>query len=54
MRGPLLVKPPAMLTAFPMSLDETRAVSPQDLGRVPTVKATLVVVHSPDKDHDPT
>lgn len=33
-----------------MSLDETRAVSPQDLGRVPTVKATLVVVHSPDKD----
>ena len=32
-----------------MSLDETRAVSPQDLGRVAAPKAALVVVHSADK-----
>jgi pSer/pThr/pTyr-binding forkhead associated (FHA) protein len=33
-----------------MSLDETRATNPQDLGRVAAPKATLVVVHSADKD----
>src|SRR5512135_2598649 len=33
-----------------MSLDETRAVSPQDLGRVAAPKAALVVVHSADKE----
>ncbi len=32
-----------------MSLDETRAVSPQDQGRVAAPKAALVVVHSADK-----
>ncbi len=37
-----------------MSLDETRAVSPQDLGRVAAPKAALVVVHSADRDqHGP-
>jgi pSer/pThr/pTyr-binding forkhead associated (FHA) protein len=33
-----------------MSLDETRAVSPQDPGRVAAPKAALVVVHSADKE----
>jgi pSer/pThr/pTyr-binding forkhead associated (FHA) protein len=33
-----------------MSLDETRAVSPQDLGRVAAPKAALVVVHSADRE----
>ncbi len=33
-----------------MSLDETRATSPQDLGRVPAPKAALNVVHSADKE----
>jgi pSer/pThr/pTyr-binding forkhead associated (FHA) protein len=33
-----------------MSLDETKAVSPQDLGRVAAPKAALVVVHSADKE----
>lgn len=33
-----------------MSLDETRAVNPQDLGRVAAPKAALVVVHSADRD----
>ncbi len=33
-----------------MSLDETRAVSPQDLGRVAAPAAMLVVVHSADKE----
>jgi pSer/pThr/pTyr-binding forkhead associated (FHA) protein len=33
-----------------MSLDETRAVSPQDLGRVAAPKAALVVVHSAEKE----
>ncbi len=33
-----------------MTLDETRATSPQDLGRVPAPKASLAVVHSADKD----
>jgi pSer/pThr/pTyr-binding forkhead associated (FHA) protein len=32
-----------------MSLDETRAVSPQDVGRVAAPKAALVVVHSADR-----
>ena len=32
-----------------MSLDETKATSPQDLGRVAAPKAALVVVHSADK-----
>ena len=32
-----------------MSLDETRAVSPQDQGRVAAPQAALVVVHSADK-----
>lgn len=31
-----------------MSLDETRATSPQETGRVPAPKAALVVVHSAD------
>ncbi len=33
-----------------MSLDETRAVSPQDAGRVAAPKAALVVVHSATPD----
>ncbi len=33
-----------------MSLDETKATSPQDLGRVAAPKAALVVVHSADKE----
>ncbi len=33
-----------------MSLDETRAVSPQDLGRVAAPNAALVVVHSAEKE----
>src|SRR5512133_3313429 len=33
-----------------MSLDETRAVSPQDVGRVAAPKAALVVVHSADSE----
>ncbi len=33
-----------------MSLDETKAVTPQDQGRVAAPRATLVVVHSPDKE----
>ncbi len=33
-----------------MSLDETRAVNPQDLGRVAAPAATLLVVHSADKE----
>jgi len=33
-----------------MSLDETRATSPQDLGRVAAPKAALVVVHSAERD----
>lgn len=33
-----------------MSLDETRAVSPQDLGRVAAPKAALVVVHSAERE----
>ena len=33
-----------------MSLDETKAVSPQDLGRVAAPKAALGVVHSADKE----
>ncbi len=33
-----------------MSLDETRAVSPQDLGRVAAPKAALAVVHSAAKE----
>jgi pSer/pThr/pTyr-binding forkhead associated (FHA) protein len=32
-----------------MSLDETRATNPQDVGRVAAPKAALVVVHSADK-----
>ncbi len=35
-----------------MSLDETRAVSPQDLGRVAAPKAALVVVHSADHEQN--
>ncbi len=35
-----------------MSLDETRAVSPQDLGRVAAPKAALVVVHSADREQN--
>ncbi|HEX9049130.1 MAG TPA: FHA domain-containing protein [Anaeromyxobacter sp.] len=35
-----------------MSLDETRAVTPQDLGRVAAPKAALVVVHSADRDQN--
>ena len=31
-----------------MSLDETRATSPQETGRVPAPNAALVVVHSAD------
>ncbi len=33
-----------------MSLDETRAVNPQDQGRVAAPKAALVVVHSADRE----
>jgi pSer/pThr/pTyr-binding forkhead associated (FHA) protein len=33
-----------------MSLDETRATTPQDLGRVAAPKAALQVVHSADRD----
>jgi pSer/pThr/pTyr-binding forkhead associated (FHA) protein len=33
-----------------MSLDETRATSPQDVGRVPAARAALVVLHSADRD----
>src|SRR5512139_2235302 len=32
-----------------MSLDETRSVNPQDVGRVAAPKAALVVVHSADR-----
>jgi pSer/pThr/pTyr-binding forkhead associated (FHA) protein len=35
-----------------MSLDETRASNPQDVGRVAAPKATLVVVHSADKERN--
>ncbi|HEY6098881.1 MAG TPA: FHA domain-containing protein [Anaeromyxobacter sp.] len=35
-----------------MSLDETRAVNPQDQGRVAAPKAALVVVHSPDREQN--
>ena len=37
-----------------MSLDETLATNPQELGRVPAPKAALVVVHSPDRDRQGT
>jgi hypothetical protein len=37
---------PAVLTPSHMSLDETRATSPQETGRVPAPTAALVVVHS--------
>jgi pSer/pThr/pTyr-binding forkhead associated (FHA) protein len=33
-----------------MSLDETRAVNPQDQGRVAAPQAALVVVHSSDRE----
>ncbi len=33
-----------------MSLDETRAVNPQDVGRVAAPRAALVVVHSADRE----
>jgi pSer/pThr/pTyr-binding forkhead associated (FHA) protein len=40
-----------MLTRGGMSLDETRAAgSPQDVGRQPAPSATLVVVHSADRE----
>jgi pSer/pThr/pTyr-binding forkhead associated (FHA) protein len=35
-----------------MSLDETRAVNPQDQGRVAAPKAALVVVHSADREQN--
>ena len=35
-----------------MSLDETRAVNPQDQGRVAAPRAALVVVHSADRDQN--
>jgi pSer/pThr/pTyr-binding forkhead associated (FHA) protein len=33
-----------------MTFDETRATTPQELGRVPAPRAALVIVHSPDPE----